>query len=155
MKRMYLAALSGAIAISTLAVAIDAASAGPRYGVYRGGVNRVGWGRVGAGYGRFGYGRGYYRPGLGVAAGAGLAAAAYYGSGYYGGYANAGYGANANYNAYASTADDTSGGDTYMLHGNYISEADAVAYCANRFRSYDIDSRTFLATSGQREACPQ
>jgi hypothetical protein len=41
------------------------------------------------------------------------------------------------------------------LHGNYISEADAVAYCAKRFRSYDIDSRTFVALSGERVSCPQ
>ena len=47
MKRICLAALTGALAISTVAVAIDVASAAPRGGVYRGGVNRVGVGRVG------------------------------------------------------------------------------------------------------------
>ena len=131
-----------------------------RVGVNRVGVNRVGVDRVGIGYGRagIGYGRGalayrggYYRPGLGLAAGAAVgAAAAYYG--YYGG---GGYYGNSGYGAYASAAYDTSGGDTYILHGNYMSESDAVAYCAQRFRSYDIESRTFLAYSGERVSCPQ
>ena len=49
MKRMWLAALTGALAISTMAVAIDVASAAIRGGVYRGGVHRVGVGRVGIG----------------------------------------------------------------------------------------------------------
>ena len=175
MKRISLATLTGALAISTMAVAIDVASAAPRGGVYRGGVNRVGVGRVGVnrvgmnrvgvnrvgvgrvgiGYGRagIGYGRAalanrYYRPGLGLAAGAALGtAAAYYGgSGYYD---NSGYG------AYASAAYDAGGDDTYILHGNYMSESDAVAYCAQRFRSYDVESRTFLAYSGERVSCPQ
>jgi len=108
-------------------------------------------------YRRGNYGGGYYgdRPGVGLAAGAALSAAAayddsgYVASGYYG---NGGYGA---YGAYGSAADDTSGGDTYILHGNYISEADAVAYCAQHLRSYDPDSRTFLARSGERVSCPQ
>ena len=166
MKRISIAALTGALAISTVAVAIDVASAAPRGGAYRGGVNRVGVGRVGVnrvGINRVGVNRGrhrvwpgwnwlwpwigYYRPGLGLAAGAALGtAAAYGGSGYYG---NSGYG------AYASAAYDTSGGDTYILNGNYMSESDAVAYCARRFRSYDVESRTFLAYSGERVSCPQ
>ena len=79
MKRIYLAAFTGALAISTVAVAIDVASAEPRGGAYRGGVNRVGVGRVGVnrvgvdrvgvnrvgiGYGRagIGYGRGLIWP---------------------------------------------------------------------------------------------
>ena len=134
-----------------------------RVGIGRVGIGRVGVGRVGIGYGRagIGYGRAalayrggwnrYYRPGLGLAAGAALGtAAAYYGGGYDGGY----YG-NSGYGAYASAAYDTSGGDTYILHGNYMSESDAVAYCARLFRSYDVESRTFLAYSGQRVSCPQ
>jgi hypothetical protein len=67
---------------------------------------------------------------------------------------NNGYG-NYGYGAYANPAYDTSGGDTYIFRGNYISEADAVAYCAQVFRSYDVGSRTFLANSGQRVSCPQ
>jgi hypothetical protein len=159
MKCIGLAALTGALAISTVGLAIDVASAAPRDGAYRGGVNRVGAGRVGVnrvGVNRVGVNRvgalayrgGYYRPGLRLAAGAalGAAAAGYAGSGYYG---NSGYG------AYASAGYDTGGGDTYILRGNYMSEADAVAYCAQRFRSYDAESQTFLAYSGERVSCPQ
>lgn len=103
------------------------------------------------GYYGGGYG-GYYRPGLGLAAGAALGtAAAYNDSGYFGG----GYYGNGGYGAYATAAYDTSGGDAYILHGNYMSEADAVAYCTQRFRSYDPESRTFLTHSGQRVSCPQ
>jgi hypothetical protein len=111
MKRMCLAALTGALAISTMAVAIDDASAAARGGVSRGGVgrvgvghvgvgrvgvNRVGVGRAGIGYGRAGIGYGRagigYRRGLGVAAG--VAAAGAYGAygAYYGDSSNASYG---------------------------------------------------------------
>ena len=161
MKHISIAALTGALAISTVAVAIDVASAAPRggvnrvgvgrVGVNRVGINRVGVGRAGIGYGRagIGYGRGwngYYRPGLGLAAGAALGtAAAYGGTGYYG---NSGYG------AYASAAYDTSGSDTYILNGNYLSGSDAVWDRARRFRSYDVESRTFLSYSGERVSCP-
>ncbi len=102
-----------------------------------GGVNRVG---VGAGY-RPGYGLGYRRGyGLGAAAVAGAAlGSGYYTSGAYDAYASANYGT----------------GDAYILHGTYISESDAVAYCAQQFRSYDVESRTFVAYSGQRVSCPQ
>jgi hypothetical protein len=95
------------------------------------------------GYDNYGYGDNYaygWRPGWGVAAAA---------QNYNNGYGNYGYG------AYANAAYNTSGGDTYIYHGNYISEADAVAYCAKAFRSYDVGSRTFLADSGQRVSCPQ
>ena len=181
MKRMCLAALTGALAISGMALAIDDASAAYRGGGYRGGIGRVGvgrvgvgrvgvgrvglgygraglgYGRVGLGYGRagLGYGRvgvgygrwGGWRPGLGLAAGAALGTAAYYGSGgYYGG---SGYG------AYASAAYDTSDSNAYLLRGSYISESDAIAYCAQTFRSYDSASQTFMSYSGQRVSCPQ
>ena len=49
MKRMCLAALTGAFAISGMALAIDDASAAYRGGGYRGGIGRVGVGRVGVG----------------------------------------------------------------------------------------------------------
>ena len=188
MKRMCLAALTGALAISGMALAIDDASAAYRGGGYRGGIGRVGvgrvgvgrvgvgrvglgygraglgygrvglgYGRVGLGYGRagLGYGRvgvgygrwGGWRPGLGLAAGAAVGTAAYYGSGgYYGG---SGYG------AYASAAYDTSDSNAYLLRGSYISESDAIAYCAQTFRSYDSASQTFMSYSGQRVSCPQ
>jgi hypothetical protein len=86
MKRMCLAALTGALAISAMAVAIDVASATTRAGVYRAGVNRVGVARVGVNRVGIGYRRvgltyrggwnGYYRRGVGVAAGVALGAAA-------------------------------------------------------------------------------
>jgi hypothetical protein len=178
MKRMCLAALTGALAISTVAVAIDVASAAPRHGVYRGGVGRVGVGRVGVGrvgYGRVGYGRwAGYRPGYGLgyrrgygwgaAAVAGAAlGAGYYASGGYDAYASGGD------DAYASGGDDAyasgdysasgdygaSGGETYILHGATMSESEAIAYCARQFRSYDAQSQTFVAYSGERVSCPQ
>jgi len=153
--------------VSTDAFAYRRGVAGvARGGVYHGGVNRVGVNRlgvnrVGIGYGGAGIGyrgaalayrggwNGYYRRGLGVAAGVAVgtaAAGAYYGDS---GYASGGYASG----AYASSAYDESGG--YTLNGVYMSEADAVAYCAQRFRSYDIESRTFLAYSGERMSCPQ
>lgn len=83
-----------------------------------------------------------YRRGA-VAAGAAVGAGAYYASG--GNYSGYNAFANANYGDH----------DTYMLRGVPISEVEAVQYCAQTFRSYDIDSRTFLASSGQRVSCPQ
>jgi hypothetical protein len=71
------------------------------------------------------------------------------------GYVGGGYYGNPGYGASAGPAYDTSGGDAYILHGQYMSEDDAVAYCAQNFRSYDPDSRTFLAYSGERVSCPQ
>jgi hypothetical protein len=179
MKSMCLAALTGALAISTMALAIDVASAATRYGVYRGGVNRVGVARVGVarvgvgrvgigyggagvGYGRWagyrpGYGLGYRRYGLGAAAVAGAAVGAgYYAGGAYDAYASGGYDAYASGDANAAyLSSDVGTGDAYILHGTYISETDAVAYCAQQFRSYDIASRTYLAYSGERVSCPQ
>ncbi len=82
------------------------------------------------------YRRGYYGAGLGAAAAGAAAAGAL---GYYGN----------PYGAYAMAP------DTYVLNGNYMSEADAVAYCAQRFHSYDVASRTYLSYSGERVSCPQ
>ena len=61
-------------------------------------------------------------------------------------------------NAYASAAYTTTGDGTsatYILNGAYISESDAIAYCAQRFRSYDVESQTFLSYSGERKSCPE
>ena len=188
MKRMYLAALTGALAISTMAVAIDVASAATRGGVYRGGVNRVGVGRVGVnrvgvgrvgvnrvgvgrvgigygragiGYGRagIGYGRalayrgglnGYYRPGLGVAAGVALGAAAaagrYYGDGSY-------------RDSYARALPTepltmTRGAMSTSCAAPPSAKRKPSHIAPRRFRSYDLESRTFLAYSGERVSCP-
>ena len=88
----------------------------------------------GRGYGRGYDGRGYYGPGWGVGAGllggaiigGMLAAPYYYGSGPY--YAAPGYVAPA--------------------------PEDAVAYCMQRFRSYDPNSGTYLGNDGYRHPCP-
>jgi BA14K-like protein len=109
------------------------------------------------------YGTGsYYGAGLYGTAGMerrAIRRAYYANGGYYssdGAYASDAYASadNGAYDAYAS-ANYGTGDDTYVLHGAYISGADAVRYCARTFRSYDIGSRTFLAYSGERVSCPQ
>ena len=76
MKRISLAALTGALAISTVGLAIDVASAAPRDGAYRGGANRVGAGRVGVnrvGVNRVGVAVGVGRVGVGYGRGVDMA----------------------------------------------------------------------------------
>jgi BA14K-like protein len=85
-------------------------------------------------YGRGYYGRGWYGPGWGVGAGllggaiigGMLAAPYYYGSGPY----------------YAAPSYDGP------------PPGDAVAYCMQRFRSYDPRSGTYLGNDGYRHPCP-
>ena len=127
------------------------------------GVGRVGigYGRAGIGYGRYGVSWWLLSPRIGHwgrRGGRHGSGGAYYGgSGYYG--SGSGYDptraatGGSGYNAYASA--DVDPDNAYILNGAYISESDAVAYCAQRFRSYDIGSRTFLAYSGERVSCPQ
>jgi hypothetical protein len=96
----------------------------------------------GATYGRGAYRGDYYRPGVGLAAGAvvgGAIAASQYGGYGYGGYGydNGYYGSNPGYAGGYSTA---GGGDA--------------AYCAQRYRSYDASSGTYLGYDGQRHPCP-
>ena len=134
-----------------------------RGGVYHGGVNRVGVNRVGVDRAGIGYGRtgwnGYYGRGWGVAAGVAAstaAAGAYYDDSSYSsnGYNGSSYSSAAyDDSSYAGGGYEASGG--YTLNGAPMSESDAVAYCAQRFRSYDIASRTFVAYSGERVSCPQ
>ena len=112
---------------------------GPGWGNRPGGPgwgNRPGWGgnpgwagRPGWGYGP-GYGWGWGAAAAGAAVGAGLAYSNCY-DGSCGGYYNADY--------YASSSGATS---------------DAVAWCAQRFRSYDMASQTYLAKGGRRVPCP-
>jgi hypothetical protein len=85
-----------------------------------------------------------------------------YGDGYYGAAYDNGYGAYASggdgSDAYASAAYTTASDDAssaYILNGSYMSEADAIAYCTQHFRSYDAASQTFLSYSGERKFCPQ
>jgi BA14K-like protein len=96
------------------------------YGGWRGG----GWRGGGWGWGR-GWGWGV---GAGVAAGAligGALAAPYY----YGGYYGAPY-----------------GGGYYEDPGYY--EGDAVAYCMQRFRTYNPNTGLYMGNDGRRHPCP-
>ncbi|KQO49330.1 hypothetical protein ASF32_00690 [Methylobacterium sp. Leaf91] len=79
--------------------------------------------------------------GLGLA-GAGIGYG--YGSGYYdnGGYYGGGY-APAYYGGAVEVQQDVGGSDQ------------DVAYCIQRFRSYDQQSGTYLGNDGQRHRCPQ
>jgi hypothetical protein len=102
-----------------------------------GGVAGVGGpGRWNGGYG----GYGGWRPGYGLAAGAvgsAIAAGSYYGGyGYDNGYYGSGYGYDPGYSTYS-----TSGGQD-------------AAYCAQRFKSYDPASGTYLGYDGNRHPCP-
>ena len=87
--------------------------------------------------GGYGGGWGYYGGGLAAGAilGGLLAAPYYYGDGYYGyGY---GYGSGYDGYGYEAPVDDS-----------------AVAYCVQRFRSYDPASGTYLGNDGYRHPCP-
>jgi hypothetical protein len=99
----------------------------PRGYAYRGGYGGRYYG------GGYGGGWGYYGGGLAVGAIlGGLLAAPYYGGGYYDGYGYDGYGY-----GYEAPADDS-----------------GVAYCMQRFRSYDPASGTYLGNDGHRHPCP-
>jgi hypothetical protein len=100
-----------------------------------------------------GYGRGWhnggnhgwrhgYRPGIGFAAGLAAGSALGYG---YGGYYDGYYGDNYAYNdGYYDTGDS----------GYVVSSNDDSASCAQRYRSYDPASGTYLGYDGQRHPCP-
>lgn len=110
--------------------------------------------RGGFGGRRFGYGGGYHhgwRGGRGAAIGAGvagLAAGALIGgalaSGPAYGYGAPGYVVDPNYAAYP--------GPVYAAPP--ATAGDASAYCAQRFKSYDPASGTYLGYDGQRHPCP-
>ena len=77
--------------------------------------------------------------------GIGLAAWPYYGGGYYcdeyDPYCGGGY----------------YGGDAYYGGAGYVESGygdDGVAYCARRFRTYDMASGTYVGKGGRRIACP-
>ena len=107
---------------------------------YRGG--RPDYGRPG--YGRPGYGPGY-RPGYRPVYGGG-----YYGNPYYRGY---GYGG-----AALGLATGAVVGSAIASQPVYAAPAygggNAVAYCAQRYKSYDPGSGTFLGYDGLRHSCP-
>ena len=95
-------------------------------GVYRGGpyVNRENYRR------RY-YGGRYYGPRYG-----------YYGSGY-----NYGYGS-------AAAAGAIGLATGAIVSGAIAQSNNAVSYCAQRFRSYDPGSGTYLGNDGRRHRCP-
>ena len=97
-----------------------------RGGVYRGGpyVNRENYRR------RY-YGGHYYGPRYG-----------YYGSGY-----NYGYGS-------AAAAGAIGLATGAIVSGAIAQSNNAVSYCAQRFRSYDPGSGTYLGNDGRRHRCP-
>ena len=97
-----------------------------------GGWHGAGWGGPRYGYGYGGYGYGGWGTGAGVAAG--LATGVIVG------------GALA-----ASQAPYYSGRSAYVTPGV---DASSVAYCQQRFRSYDINSGTYLGYDGMRHSCP-
>jgi hypothetical protein len=122
---------------------------------------RGGWG----GHGWGGRGWGWGGVGAGLAAGAiigGAVAASdpwygygydygpsYYGSGYYGSsYYGSGY--------YGSGYDPGYYSYSYAAPGGYVAAApgEDAAYCAQRFRSYDPASGTYLGYDGYRHPCP-
>jgi hypothetical protein len=82
----------------------------------------------------YGWNGGYWRPGYGLAAGAvtGAALGSYYGN----------YGYDSGYY----------GSDYYGSNNGY--GGDATAYCAQRFKSYDPASGTYLGYDGVRHPCP-
>jgi hypothetical protein len=110
------------------------------------------------------YGRGYYRPGLGLAAGAlagGAIAASspWYGYGYgYGGYGYGGYGygyGGYGYsNSYGSSDASTSGPGYSTRFIDSRTKAYYDDYCKQRFKKYDSSSGTYLGDDGVRHSCP-
>ena len=89
--------------------------------------------------------RGYGGFGAGFAAGALIGSAPYY---YGGGYYDDGYAYGGDY-AYGDDGYDTYGSSAAAPEGG----AD-VAYCAQRFQSYDPSSGTYLGYDGLRHPCP-
>ena len=79
---------------------------------------------------------GRYWPYAAVGVGIGLAAWPYYGGGYYD-----------DYYPYD---------DTYYVEPGYVENGYGgdVAYCIRRFRTYDLQSGTYVGKGGRRIACP-
>jgi len=104
---------------------------------------RPGWGGGGNWAGRPGYRPGYgyggYRPGYGYAVGAAAIGAGLA----YGAYSNCEYYGNCGGGYYAEPGYSDAG----------VSD-DGVAYCAQRFRTYDVASQTYIGKGGRRISCP-
>ena len=86
---------------------------------------------------------GGFWPGVGVGVGLGLASGyGYYGSGYYDPYYD---------NSYAYYNDDGYYDDSTVA---VVPGGDDAASCAQRYRSYDPASGTYLGYDGLRHSCP-
>jgi len=104
---------------------------GGRWGGGGGGWHGAYGGWHSGGYGGYGNGYGYWGPALGLGLlGGGIIASQYP-------YSDSGYGYGAAYDGYPQ-----GGGGDYS------------AYCANRFRSYDPASGTYIGYDGSRHPCP-
>jgi hypothetical protein len=120
---------------------------GPPAGGFRGGGGAVYRGGGGGGYAyrggsyRGGYGGGFI-PGAvaGAVIGGAIASQYPYGSGYYGGG--------------PAYYDDQYDGDDGAVAVAPAPGGDDAAYCAQRFRSYDPGSGTYLGNDGLRHPCP-
>lgn len=143
MQKKFIAIATGlALALGTVAVSAPAFARGGGHGGGGhwggGGGHWAGGGHWGGGHWRGGGwgGRHYYRGGAylgGLAAGAVIGGALAGPYGYYGG-------------PYAYEPD--------YGPGVYAQPDDSDAYCAQRFRSYDPASGTYLGYDGRRHPCP-
>lgn len=119
---------------------------GHRGGWGQGGWNQGGWGH--GGWGRPGWGGGWNGAGWGPRYGYG------YGNGWGTG---AGVAAGLATGAIVGGALAASQAPYYSGRSAYVSpgvDAGSVAYCQQRFRSYDVSSGTYLGYDGMRHSCP-
>jgi BA14K-like protein len=114
--------------------------AGPRVGMapQTSWTARPGWGGNWNGGWRH-HNRRFIGPGIGF--GTGLALGAYAASPYYYGYDEPYY-----YDSYPY--------DDGVVIGGTAGSPDDIAYCQRRYRSYDVNSGTFLGKDGRRHPCP-
>jgi hypothetical protein len=116
------------------------AASGQNFAARSGATNRSDW----QGRRHGGFGRGF---GVGVAAGALIGSPPYY---YGGAYPYRAYDDGYGYDNYAYAV---GGYEAYGAAPAYVGEGDD-AYCAQRYRSYDPRSGTFLGYDGARHPCP-
>jgi hypothetical protein len=152
-KTLALAAalVGGALMAAPASAAPIGAASGPALTLATGGndlVQTVQYRRYGYGP-RYGYRGGYYRGGRGAAVGAGIAA------GVIGGALAAGALAGPRYVEPAPIyVEPPIYGAPVRAYGYGASDVDAVAYCSRRFRSYDPETGTYIASGGVVRACP-
>ncbi|PZO02606.1 MAG: BA14K family protein [Hyphomicrobiales bacterium] len=148
----FAALVGGALMAAPASAAPIGSASGPALALASGGnalVETVQYRRYGYGP-RYGYRGGYYRGGRGAAVGAGIAA------GVIGGALAAGALAGPRYVEPAPiyVAPAPVYGAPVRAYGYGASDVDAVAYCSRRFRSYDPETGTYIATGGVVRACP-